>query len=229
MRYPVHTAGRTFVVGDIHGCWFQLMTLLKAIGFDFLKDILYSTGDLGDRGPDSLRCLLLIYERWFRPVRGNHEELLIDAMHSPRFSWEHWELHGGLWSRKVPNKVLAELAKDVAALPVVIVVGEGKERFNIFHAEFFGDDAALDEIEHKDKAPLVLQHGEEMISGRVSPDKQKGLSRSFVGHRISSNAHVIGSQVYLDTGAFIEEQKRNGRNGLTIVEPSTDTVYRYNY
>lgn len=44
--YSRNLAGRDFVVGDIHGCYDQLMDLLKEIKFDFAKDRMFAVGIL---------------------------------------------------------------------------------------------------------------------------------------------------------------------------------------
>ena len=71
---------RVFVVGDIHGEITMLNEKLAEIGFDKERDTLISVGDLIDRGEDSLACLALIQESWFKSVRGNHEDLMINSI-----------------------------------------------------------------------------------------------------------------------------------------------------
>ncbi len=71
-----------WVVGDLHGCYTNLMNKLDTIGFDNKKDLLISVGDLVDRGAENVECLELITFPWFRAVRGNHEHMMIDAYQS---------------------------------------------------------------------------------------------------------------------------------------------------
>jgi serine/threonine protein phosphatase 1 len=71
---------RTIVVGDVHGCFAELMQLLTKVDFSG-EDLLISVGDMVDRGPDSLKTA-----RFFRDspnamaVMGNHERRLSGAM-----------------------------------------------------------------------------------------------------------------------------------------------------
>ncbi|MEI9179479.1 metallophosphoesterase, partial [Pseudomonas aeruginosa] len=58
----------------------NLMNKLDTIGFDNKKDLLISVGDLVDRGAENVECLELITFPWFRAVRGNHEQMMIDGL-----------------------------------------------------------------------------------------------------------------------------------------------------
>ena len=68
-----------FVVGDLHGCYTLLMNELEKVSFDPAHDLLISVGDLVDRGAENVECLELITMPWFRAVRGNHEQMMIDG------------------------------------------------------------------------------------------------------------------------------------------------------
>lgn len=67
---------RHIVIGDIHGCYTELLDLLNRIGVTD-EDILVSVGDLVDRGPDSPAVLRFFRERCARGravvLMGNHE------------------------------------------------------------------------------------------------------------------------------------------------------------
>ncbi|GDG88624.1 serine/threonine-specific protein phosphatase 1 [Escherichia coli] len=84
MRYYEKIDGSKYrniwVVGDLHGCYTNLMKKLETIGFDTKKDLLISVGDLVDRGAENVECLELITFPWFRAVRGNHEHMMIDGL-----------------------------------------------------------------------------------------------------------------------------------------------------
>ena len=71
----------TYAIGDIQGCYQSLKKLLQKINFNINSDKLWLTGDLVNRGPESLKTLdfLLneIPETNLITVLGNHDLYLI--------------------------------------------------------------------------------------------------------------------------------------------------------
>jgi len=65
----------TYAIGDIQGCYQSFRKLLKKIQFDPQKDQLWLTGDMINRGPNSLATMefILKYQSSIRCVLGNHD------------------------------------------------------------------------------------------------------------------------------------------------------------
>ena len=111
-----------FVVGDLHGCYTLLMKELEKVSFDPARDLLISVGDLVDRGAENVECLELITMPWFRAVRGNHEQMMVDGL-SEYGNVNHWLVNGGGWffNLDYDKEVLAKaLAHKAADLPLII-------------------------------------------------------------------------------------------------------------
>lgn len=74
---------RKIVIGDIHGCYEELLSLLDKVNYDPASDTLVSCGDLTEKGPKSEEVCQFFSEGTNKlAVQGNHDEGLV------RF-WNH--------------------------------------------------------------------------------------------------------------------------------------------
>ena len=86
----------TYAVGDIQGCLDEFLELLELIQFDEAKDKIWLTGDLVNRGPNSLETLREIKAmgQSVISVLGNHDLYLIALARVPEiFSQYKHTLH----------------------------------------------------------------------------------------------------------------------------------------
>ena len=77
-------------------------------------------------------------------------------------------------------------------IPLVITVGEGVNRFNVFHAEFFGDDMSLDRPSYSGQVRERFLWGRALIQNPRKKDLHHGLSTSFCGHTPVKGHQQIG-------------------------------------
>ena len=101
---PNRASGRDLVIGDLHGHFDTLEHALAALAFDPARDRLFSVGDLIDRGPRSADAVeWLNAGRFAGAVRGNHEQMMVDALVLQRGALRKdtesalWAANGGAW------------------------------------------------------------------------------------------------------------------------------------
>ncbi|KMT66276.1 symmetrical bis(5'-nucleosyl)-tetraphosphatase [Catenovulum maritimum] len=87
-----------YFVGDIQGCYSELMSLLDRVNFEPSTDTLVPVGDLVARGPESelVASLMLKLGDAVKPVLGNHDLHLLS-------------IYSGLYSAKKNDKLEALL------------------------------------------------------------------------------------------------------------------------
>lgn len=97
----VSEGGRIYAIGDVHGCAGRLIELHRLIAADLqsqpaVRPLLVHLGDYIDRGRESATVVRLLASG---PVlagvpmvnlRGNHEQMMLDALSGSRRAVEHW-------------------------------------------------------------------------------------------------------------------------------------------
>ena len=102
-------AGNDYVIGDLHGMYDVLCTMLNGLNFNKEKDRLFSVGDIIDRGDKNIECLRLLREPWFFSVRGNHEDMMVQSLTCTGPQGMYWLRNGGApW-----GATASLLAKDI--------------------------------------------------------------------------------------------------------------------
>ncbi|WP_273457014.1 metallophosphoesterase [Nevskia ramosa] len=205
-----NTAGRDFVVGDIHGCFDDLDDRLLKVAFDNTCDRLFSVGDLVDRGPQSARVSEYLKQPWFFPVRGNHEQMFIDLYSDGIPSDEAVELicrkNGMNWWIHLEQLEQLALVDLFAKIPLVIEVSTERGKVGIVHAdvpqgmhwrEFLRRVSAGDEK----TIQTALWSRKRLTEADTSG--VEGIDRVFCGHTIGSMVRQLGNVYFIDTGAFI--------------------------
>ncbi|HEY9859333.1 MAG TPA: metallophosphoesterase family protein, partial [Candidatus Obscuribacterales bacterium] len=119
---------RRIFIGDVHGHYDGLMTLLEAIAPDG-DDQVYFLGDLIDRGPRSAQVVDFVQKSDYHCLLGNHEQLMIDAFPKGRAfgpGLQAWLYSGGqatVASYKNMD-LLAEHLEWIKTLPMYMDLGD---------------------------------------------------------------------------------------------------------
>lgn len=190
-----------WVVGDLHGCYTNLMNQLDGIDFDPSQDLVISVGDLVDRGTENIECLQLITMPWFRAVRGNHEQMMLDALVNGG-SFGHWMSNGGGWWHQMDTEQelqLKYLLPKIISLPLIIELVTGDKKFVICHADYphneYEFDKPLDSVQ-------VIWNRERICDSQDGLVKEiKGADLFIFGHTPARMPLRFSNQYYIDTGA----------------------------
>ncbi len=224
---PENTAGRDFVVGDIHGTFDLLDAALKAVDFDPAVDRVICVGDLINRGMRSRDCLDYLAQPWFFSVRGNHEQIFIDiydkgtlqdpanaAKAGPDFAWifnESAGMHAKMRAafEQMPYAIEIQTAQGpVGCVHANVPAGLNWKKFK---AKLLSGD--------KDTRNAALWNRDRIYDADTS-----GVAdafRVYFGHTIVPDyPRVLGNCCFIDTGAVYKATGQNSKDDLffSIIE-----------
>lgn len=192
-----------WVVSDIHGCYQWLMDELKRRHFNPYEDLLISVGDLIDRGPDSIKCLQLMKEKWFRAVRGNHEQMALDALKYNDFAL--WTLNGGIWFSRLDDnqkKQALTLIEACQELPHIIEIECANGLNVVAHADY----PALEYVWNKPVSAQRVLWDRDRLMGFMAGKGQgiAGADHFWFGHTPLDKRYDFNNLHYIDTGAVFD-------------------------
>ena len=209
VSFSKNTLGTDYVIGDIHGQYERLMTLLTEMGFNFGADRLFCVGDLIDRGPDSAKVIGLLGEDWFFSLLGNHEYFMLSGLkHNNSKDKMQWLQHGGDWIASSDPTLWPRWFEQLGNLPIAMQLeGQDGKRYGLLHADFPSDDWAdygdLDQEElevclwsrssYRDRSDHIVDGIDYLIHGHNS-----------TGHSVDgvSAALLLGNRYYIEPGAY---------------------------
>ncbi|WP_434131247.1 protein-serine/threonine phosphatase [Enterobacter cloacae] len=192
-----------WVVSDIHGCYQWLLDELKRRRFNPYEDLLISVGDLIDRGPDSVKCLQLINEKWFRAVRGNHEQMAIDSVENNDFAL--WLMNGGSWFSQLDDSQQQQaltLLEACRQLPLIIEITCTNGLNVIAHADY---PAAEYRWQQPVSAERVLWDRDRLMGFMAGKGQGiRGADHFWFGHTPLDKRYDYDNLHYIDTGAVFD-------------------------
>lgn len=232
-RLARNTHGRDFIMGDAHGTFDLVERALDGVGFDPARDRLLGAGDLVDRGALSHTARRWLKKSWFHSVRGNHEQMALDAFDADgefRGGPEHLAAlvrNGMAWWLELEADERQEHLRAFERLPFVLEVDTVRGPVGVLHADV---PAGMDwtTFVHNIEAlhPKTLQTclwGRQRITSEQH-EGVAGVGRVFVGH--TPQWHGLGryGNVYaVDTGAVFGQMGDADGAALTMANICTGT------
>lgn len=199
--------GRDFIVGDLHGCYEELLRCLEDQSFDPIADRLISVGDLIDRGPDSHSCLFLTMEPWFHNVWGNHEAMMLDALssHPGSEAFRLWMQNGGEWALEFDlDDLKLQITDMTKTTPLAIQLPLGNLNIGVVHAAVprnnwrsWKSQLSTEEIHLAMWSRSTILNAQYDIEG----PPVEGIDCVFFGHTPLRFPTRIANRFFIDTGA----------------------------
>jgi len=184
---------RTIIVGDVHGCYFELTALLEEIGVRD-EDRLVFVGDLITKGPANREVLEFIRQRRnCESVLGNHEYLLLQHYRGQQVALE-----------SAHRQTIAELGKDfevfmnlVAKFPYYIDLGN----YLVVHAGI-RPGLPMEKQSVEDLTQLRTLNGPRPGSKAGIPwfERYRGEKTVIFGHWVFDSPLIQANAIGIDTG-----------------------------
>lgn len=193
-----------FVVGDIHGCASELLTLIERLPLNADSTVVF-IGDYIDRGPHSRQVIEIVMELSaicrVETLMGNHEEMFLDFIEAPR------SMTGGMF---IFNGGSATLGSYADGSPDYEIPTE--------HITFL---RGLDLVKENDDFFIIHAGVPEMPLEKVSPRRFKRdllWSRSILtseykwskvivhGHTHRKTVEMLPNRINVDTGCVYNNQ-----------------------
>lgn len=210
-----------YVCGDIHGMVSLLYAKLNSLGFDPSMDRLVCTGDIVDRGSQSIQAVLLLKEDWFESVCGNNEDMVLRALADRRHITYHLK-NGGRWLYDLDPeeiKLVESLLKD---LPYAIEIHHQGAKYGVVHADVMGNNWNNFKDQLLGKRSLlsflycsstrrdIYQHTiwsrDRFMEAHANLSAIRGVDAVFAGHNITPRPIHRKNMFYIDTGAFMSHK-----------------------
>lgn len=227
--FEANTKGRDFVVGDIHGHFELLKTLLANVKFTSAVDRLFCTGDLIDRGPCSEEVLDWLSRPWFNAVRGNHEQMVLDYMSGNGDALRHAR-NGGAWFYELSQTRQVKIATALCAMPLALQVElSDNSAVGVIHAEC---PSWQNGLSWQESTNLLLSSQQTVQAAALAQAMYArckissldatpiaGIRTVYVGHSTVPSITRHGNVVYIDTGCSFSD------GHLSAIEVASERVF----
>ncbi len=207
---------RVYAIGDVHGCAGRLATLHGMVAADLRSDpapqpLLLHLGDYVDRGEDSAGVVRRLAQGPVLPgvpmvsLRGNHEQMMLEALEGDPEGMVHWLHNGGdatlrSWGLRTRGKPADWRSAMAAELPFL-------NSLALFHQV---DGYIFVHAGLRPGVRLVAQSSEDMLwiredfldwPGPILPEAPR--MAVVHGHTPRRHPDIVGLRMGLDTGAVM--------------------------
>ena len=207
---------RILAIGDMHGHFTRLLSLIHKVNFDPEQDLLILLGDYIDRGDENVRCLRWAMEMSEKKnviaLRGNHEQMML-------YYYLLGQKEAGIWLPNGGKKTKLEMEhwikREPDALQKALSFINERPLYHILFAN--GKEYIFCHAGLKPGIPLENQQEEDLLWIREEfYEDYEGTTEIIVGHFNISNSYLIHERpdeyyplflknhiTIIDTGSFL--------------------------
>jgi len=185
---------RTLIVGDVHGCFDELMELLEKVRFNRDEDRLILVGDLINKGPKSFDVLKWVRQNNIELVLGNHELGFLNFLQNPNPKYKNF-----VSLKEEMGEELLEWTAWLSSIPFFIE----EESFIVVHG------GVIPEVPLHKTEPYILTQirtwdgeGKDMRNVENPPwyELYKGGKTIVYGHWAAKGLNIREKTIGLDSG-----------------------------
>ena len=202
-----------YVIGDVHGCFQQFINLLEKINYNKNNDKIILTGDLVNRGPESLPVLnYCMADQNITTVLGNHDLYLLYLMSIDQGK--------GKLKKVVEAKNNKMIFKWLIERPLLLKISDQstKNTFVITHA-------GIPEIWSIEKAQKLAEE----VSSILKKDPSHLLETIWGDHPNQWNEKLVGPERYRIIINYLTRMRFLGNSSiLDLKNTSTKATKGYN-
>lgn len=225
----VASGDRIYAIGDVHGCFDLLEELIGRIRQDNAsraprRTIIIQVGDMIDRGSRSAEVVDLMMRftcltKNLVVLKGNHEQVMVDALHGDPGMLKGWLRVGGreaLESWGVPSEVFEQSPKAILKAARKAVPGKTRTWLENLPLYYQSGDFMFVHAGIRPGVPLARQEPDDLlwIAEDFLDDPEAHFAVIVHGHSIEETGPVLHpNRIALDTGAY-----RTGRLSAVAFE-----------
>lgn len=231
----VATGERIYAIGDVHGCFDLLENLISRIRKDDecrspQRTTIIQVGDLIDRGPRSADVVDLMMRftglsKHLVVLKGNHEQVMVDALHGDLGMLNGWLRVGGretLASWGVPSEVLDQSQRNILKVARKVIPRKTRRWLNDLPLHYQSGDFLFVHAGIRPGVPLARQEADDLlwIADEFLDVPEPHFAVIVHGHTIDEAGPVLHTnRIALDTGAY-----RTGRLSAVAFEGAEQWV-----
>jgi serine/threonine protein phosphatase 1 len=214
MKKYLENLSNIFVIGDVHGCYYTLLNLIKKLPKN--SELIF-VGDLCDKGNYSKEVLEFAINNNHKCVKGNHEHFfqkhMINAVERNKESlWSSDFKFGGQQSIASYDEDIMLIKKHlnwISELPIFIEIG----KYFITHG------FALEYYKKRDNKKYHNSFlFNRLYSNTIEPDIDEDIINIF-GHCIFDEVQIGNKYFCIDTGCY-----NDGK--LSAIQLGVDKIYQ---